>query len=228
MHHVTVVDASDLAVTIITGHRPELLEQTLTSLLASTPGLLETAFVAILHNGADTPTADVLERFDHLRIFDHITTSSATMHIGQAAAAMLGTSPPRPYVLHLEDDWTCDGAPDGWYPSARQMLDDYPGVGQVRLRVNTEPVRRNHAITREWITWEEGPPGYYVATGAHYTLNPSLMRSADTPTVWVNPDSETGAQMRYDATGWETLQQIPGVFRHIGGGRSLRRGQVPR
>lgn len=221
-------DASDLAVTIITGHRPDLLEQTLSTLIESTPGLLETAWVAVLHNGADAATAEVLERFAERDIFDHISSSPDTLHIGQAAAAMLGYHPPRPYVLHLEDDWRSDGAPDGWYESARQVLADHPRIGQVRLRADDEPTRPLNMVTRERIRWEDGPDGYRFASNAHYSLNPSLMRSADTPAVWINPDSETGAQMRYHDLGWSTAQQVPGVFRHIGGGRSLRRGQVAR
>jgi predicted O-methyltransferase YrrM len=216
------VDASDVAVTMVTGNRPDLLMQTITSLQHCAPGLLATAHVAVLHNGADAATARVLDKCDFI---DHRATTRELVDVGPAAASMLGTPAPRPYVLHLEDDWIAATTIGGWLDRARAALDD-PRIGQVRLRHRGDKVLARHMVTRQPIDWRTGPDGHVVAS-AHYTLNPSLMRAADTPTIWNTGDGEAQAQGRFVAQGWLTAQAVPGVFRHTGDGKSLRLRQVP-
>lgn len=217
------VDATDVAVTVVTGGRPQLLAATLDSLTAHAPGLLETAYVAVLVNGADAATMAVLDEREHL--LDHRVVIRERLPIGTTAHAMLATPAPRPYTLHLEDDWVCATTVPGWLHRARRVLVERPDVGQVRLRHTGDQVLTRHMITRRPIDWQPSAHGHLVAH-AHYTLNPSLMRSADTPAVWAQPDGENSAARRFSATGALTAQAVPGVFLHTGDGKSLRLGQV--
>lgn len=219
--HPQPVDASDIAVTLVTGGRPDLLSATLAHLERAAPGLLESAWVAVLQNGPDPVTARVLGVYAEL--IDHRTRLDTRLPIGDTAAAMLGSAPPRPYVLHLEDDWAAATTVPGWLDRARAALDD-PRIGQVRLRHRGDTVLGRHMVTRRPIDWRPGPDGHLTGV-AHYTLNPSLMRSADTPRVWDTPDGETAAMRRFYSTGLLTAQAVPGVFRHLGDGHSLRLGQ---
>ncbi len=223
------VDASDVAVTIVTGGRPTLLASTLASVRTCAPDLLESAWVAVLHNGGDPATRDVLDH--HGSLINHRAVTPTVLPVGQAAHAMLGTAPPRPYTLHLEDDWVACTTRQGWLDRARDLLVTHPRVAQVRLRHRGDQVRDRHMVTKRPIRWVPEPNGGdcpcdSLIGQAHYTLNPSLMRSADLPRVWAYPDGEDQAMRRYTAEGWATAQASPGVFRHIGEGRSLRLGQV--
>lgn len=217
------LDASDVAVTVVTGGRADLLARTLASLETYAPGLLESAFVAVLQNGPDPDTTRILDVYGDL--WNQRAAINERLPIGRTAAAMLATSPPRPYVLHLEDDWLAATCASGWLDRARTALDD-PRIGQVRLRHRGDLVLGKHMVTRKRIDWQPGPDGHVVGH-AHYTLNPSLMRSADTPQVWEAADGEAGAQRRFNATGLLTAQAVPGVFQHLGDTASLRLGHRP-
>lgn len=214
------VEAGDVAVTLLTGGRPDLLAATVASVLRGAPGLLETAHVAVLHNGPDPATAALIDSWGWV---DHLTVLEDRLPVAQAALALLGFPPPRQYTLHLEDDWQVATLDLSWLDRARAVLADEPDVGQVRLRHRGEPVLKTHMVTRRPITWSPGLHGTEVAS-AHYTLNPSLMRSAQVAELWPAPD-ERGAARQMAWRGWTTAQMVPGVFRHIGGGASLRRGE---
>lgn len=218
------VDASDVCVTIVTGRRPQLLAATLDALQRNTPGLLESAYVSVLHNGGDPDTQHVLDGCDFI---NYRVMSADLMPVGVAAHAMLSTPPPGRFSLHLEDDWLACTTVPGWLDRARHVLDTDPQIGQVRLRHTGDRVMAKHMITRRPIGWTDGPAGHLVGV-AHYTLNPSLMRSEDTPKIWDAQNSEQGAQIAFTGTGWKTAQAVPGVFRHAGDGQSLRLGQVVR
>jgi glycosyltransferase involved in cell wall biosynthesis len=215
------VDASDVAVTLVTGGRADLLAKTLGSLDATAPGLLQSAHVAVLQNGVDPATTSVLDAYGDL--WDHRVVVSQRLPIGQTASAMLGHPAPRTYVLHLEDDWLAATTVPGWLDRARAALND-PRIGQVRLRHRGDRVLSRHMVTRQPIDWQPGPDGH-VTAHAHYTLNPSLMRAEDTPKIWDADDGETGAMRRFVGTGMLTAQAVPGVFQHLGDGHSLRLGQ---
>lgn len=223
------VDASDVAVTIVTGGRPDLLANTIGTLQACAPGLLETAHVAVLENGVDTvaprgfTTADVLN--DNADLIDVHTALDDRIPVGTAAGALLGFPPPRPYTLHLEDDWIACTTDETWLTRARAILAENPDLHQVRLRHAAEPVMTRHMLTRRPLHWDEGPHGSRVAP-AHYTLNPSLMRSDEVAQLWP-ADTENGAARQFYNLGWRVAQLEPGVFRHIGDGASLRLGQRP-
>lgn len=219
---VRVDCGGQIAVTLLTGGRPDLLARTVASLTALAPGLLETAHVAVLHNGADPGTAALLDTYGWV---DHLTVLQDRLPVAQAAMALLGFPPPRPYVLHLEDDWQVATADTTWLLRAVQVLQEDPRVGQVRLRHRGQTVLKTHMVTRRPLWWTPGPCGTEIAA-AHYTLNPSLMRSEQVPQLWPAPN-ERAAARTFHNLGWLVAQMLPGVFRHIGEGASLRLGERP-
>lgn len=227
-----ILDASDIAITLLTGDRPDLLARTLMSLRNGAPGLLSSAHVAVVQNGPDTPDAtpepgystdDILGMFH--QYIDTFTLLRDRLPVGQATTALLGYPPPRPYTLHLEDDWQAVTADITWLDRARQVLTDHADIHQVRLRHAGETVMARHMLTRRPLMWQPGPYGTRTAP-AHYTLNPSLMRSAEVAELWP-ADGENGAARQFYNRGWKVAQMEPGVFRHIGGGASLRLGERP-
>jgi hypothetical protein len=213
-----VWDAQDVTVAILTGQRPELLEQTLKSL---PDWLWDQAQFIVFHNGADKATTDVLNQWDFdLRIYhrgDLLSIGPAVSMLMQHAAGT-GTR----YIIHLEDDWLFTGDPEDnlWLADAKRALESAK-VGLVRLRQADEPTLKRNMVTRRPIVWKPVPgQGFNLSDNAHYTLNPTLMRIVDLP--WP-ATGETHAQRIFDALGWRSAQLTPGVFRHIGGENSLRR-----
>lgn len=212
------VDASDTAVTLLTGARPDLLAATVASVRAAAPGLLSTAHVTVLHNGGDEPTAALLDRW---RWIDRrIVHTGPLLSVGQAVSALLDAVPDGPqFWLHLEDDWQAATVTTCWFEAARSVLHRTPGVGQVRLRHQGQTVHGRHMATGRPIVWRAGGAGWVIGQ-AHYTLNPSLMRLVDAHRIWP-ASGEPQAMRRAASAGWYVAQLTPGVFHHLGGDRSL-------
>jgi hypothetical protein len=91
----------------------------------------------------------------------------------------------------------------------------------VRLRHAEERVLPYYEITRKEIAWKPGQ-GFRQAPAAHFTFNPSLIRRTDIPKIYPC-SSEHHAQIRFLEAGLGTAQLEPGIFRHIGGGKSRKR-----
>lgn len=212
----STVDASDVAVTILTGRRPDLLAATVASLTTAAPGLLQSAHVTVLHNGTDAKTAALLDGWPWVDAID--THHGSMLPVGAAVSRLAAALPDRPLWLHLEDDWTAATTVPGWLDVARDMLAD-PQVGQVRLRHRGQPVHTRHMTTGQPIRWTRHHPGALVGE-AHYTCNPSLMRTADAVVVWP-ADSERAAMHTFATRGWQVAQLDPGVFHHTGAAQSL-------
>lgn len=213
------VDASQVTLTILTGSRPDLLDATLTSLADRAPGLIESAAVRVLVNGGDPDTLAVADKHD-LGAATEITDSLEPIGPAVSRLAAWAADSGRPYWLHLEDDWTIATGHTGWLDEAIATLADHPSVSQVRLRHYTEPVLDRHMATGRRIAWR--PHAMGVVAEAHWTLNPALMRTVDIGRVWP-ASGERHAQRRAHQAGMRTVvQHLPGVWVHIGGGRSLR------
>lgn len=210
------VDAGSIAVTVLTGRRPQHLAVTVAALAHGSPGLLETAHVTVLHNGGDPATADLLDGYPWI---NQRLSTTTWLSVGQAVTKLVAAAGQRPYVLHLEDDWSAATLDPGWLATAVAALAD-PRVGQVRLRHRGEPVRSRHMATGRPITWTPAGDGRWRTGVAHYTLNPTLMRRPDLVKLWP-ASGEREAMRKFLTTGLHVAQLDPGVFVHTGADRSL-------
>lgn len=220
-----LAEAADaVALTLLSGRRLSLLRRTLASLPEP---LLERAWVALLVNG-DDPETEAFART--LRFVDRLLVEPGdVLPIGPALSRLVREIPAsRRFHLHLEDDWECRADGGGWLGEAEAILDAEPSIGQVRLRHAKQRVRTRHMVTAKPIAWEKR-----TLTGvrcrvapAHFTFNPSLVRTRDLPRIFPCTD-EYHAQRRFHGPRLalrrpRVAQLVPGVFHHIGEGRSLR------
>lgn len=198
-----------LTIGVLTGMRPDLLAQTLEAFSSKQPSIWEEATKVVVHNSGDRPTRDVLDEYDW---DDRLTLHGPLRSIAEASHQLLALADDagEEYFLRLEDDWEATSA--AWFDDAVDLL---KLSGQVRLRRSDEPVMANHRVTKKRINWQAQPSGHLWSRSAHYTHNPSLMRTADAVSLTGYSD-EIDAARRYHDAGWASAQLIPGVFRHLG------------
>lgn len=212
------LDASDVALTILTGRRPRALATLLDSLRAEAPGLLETAGVMIMHNGGaagdDPLTAELINQVAAAKL-----ETSSLYGIGRATSLLERATRQsgRKFWLHLEDDWRLATLDPGWLGQAKLAL-TAPGVAQVRLRHASEPVLGKHMVTGKPITWggAETLP-MLQSPDAHLTFNPFLtVVGRLTPAF---PCSDEGDMQRraHALNHRKVVQLYPGAFVHTGG-----------
>lgn len=210
-----------LLVTILTGSRPLLLERTLASLAAHHGPLIEDAEMLVLHNGGDSATSQILDRYlDVLGDVASITVTPTLFGIGEAASYLFGLAvqTDADFLLHLEDDW--EAYPGDWYSQAVGLLED--GAFQVRLRRSVEHSLPRHMVTKRPIRWHTGSHHRYTGD-AHYTLNPSLIRLADLKKGWPASGEQDAQRKFWEAGCRQVAQLVPGIWSHIGEEDSLRR-----
>lgn len=207
------VDSSMITVTLLTGFRPELLNRTIANLRNYAPGLLETAHVKVLCNGGDGASAQFLAQQGWVDQFD--AHSGIQLPVGAAVSRLMSDLPDRPYLMHLEDDWELCTTYDFWLGSALIALED-ENVKQVRLRHRGESVRDYNMSNGKKIIWERATSQYLIGN-AHYTLNPSIMRTEDVLDIWP-AHSEARAMHKFRGM---VAQLNPGAFWHIGKNQSL-------
>lgn len=214
-----------VVITLLAGGRPHLLKRTIEGIRP----LLDLAQVS-LHvqlNQPDEPSRAVAaELLDDLagRITVSFPADRAVMPIGQAvtecarAAADSGAE----FWLHLEDDWLADTADEWWLHRACGVLNRRAGVGQVRLRHIGERTLPYHMLTKRAITWTADLDlGAQIAAEAHWTFNPSLVRTSHIAGVFAAAGltGERHAQEITHNAGYRGVAQLyPGAFRHLGGG----------
>lgn len=206
-----------LTIAVLTGHRPALLSATLEAMASRQAGIWGTATRVVVHNGADPATSEVLDRYQ----WHHRTVLEGRLRsIAEASQYLmqLVADADQPYVMRLEDDWEADETV--WWDDAVGLLEE---CGQVRLRKADEPVMTDHRITGRPIRWQDTTNGHRWAPSAHFTHNPTLMRTWDLIALAGYTDEVDAARRMVDA-GWASAQHQPGVFRHLGAGRlSLKR-----
>lgn len=208
-----------LIVTILTGRRPHLLEQTLKSTLIKIWFPVGTTVIAF-NNGNDPLTQVVLNGW-----LGRVKHSTDWLSIGEAtsACAKLALTLSWDYWLHLEDDWECLASPEGWLDESIALLASGK-VDQIRLRDASEKVLKKHMVTGAPIRWKK--EGNFDIGEAHLTFNPFLMRVSDISDAFPC-EGERDAQRKWLAAGHKMVaQHHPGLFRHIGGGESLRGKQT--
>lgn len=212
----------NVALTLLTGNRPHLLAETLRRLKQQVPRLLAEAVVIVMVNGRDDQTRRLLQRVTYIdQWVDHagsvLPVGTATSRLLQKVQAFKQVD----YVLHLEDDWGFKGGGLDWLDQARCLLRALPQVGQVRLRHVSEQVLNHHMITGAPIVWQQRG-AFRISPAAHFTFNPSLVRSADIAKIFP-VTGERQAQAKFLKQGWATAQLVPGQFSHLGEVQSLRR-----
>lgn len=199
-----------LTIAVLTGRRPALLKQTLEAFERHHPDVWHDATRVVVHNTGDVETAEVLDGYewDARRVLDGELRSiaQASLHLIELAAQA-----DQRYVLRLEDDW--EALPVPFYDDAVRLLDEIGG--QVRLRAYDERVLAQHRITKQRIVWTTRADGHRVTRSAHYTHNPSLMRTWDLVAM-SGYDDEIDAARRFLDAGHATSQHVPGAFRHLG------------
>jgi predicted O-methyltransferase YrrM len=220
------IDASDTVITILTGQRPDLLGATLGALESRAPGLLETATVAILNNGADEDTSRVVRMLHRTAPHAKEHRTKALLPIGPATSSLasLARDSGQAYWLHLEDDWQLATAHPGWFDEARHLLRTRALVHQVRLRHLTEPTLLRHMYTKKPIVWRGDlePTASALLAQAHWTFNPALTRVSEIGDIFPTSGEPWAIRKAHEQTmDTHIAQHVPGVFRHIGGTDSL-------
>jgi hypothetical protein len=206
-----------VTVTVLTGARPGLLDDTLTHL---PDGLVDTATVIVLVNGGDADTLAVCDRHRLAERGAKIATTDTLVGVGDAMGVLAGlVDTSSPWWLHLEDDWRFHTLDDTWLDAARLALRD-PTVAQVRLRHHSEPVLATHMVTGQAIVWHPHPVGRVA--DAHLTLNPNLMRTVDAHRLWPSPGERAAQRVGHRSGLRRVVQLHPGAFHHTGGDESLR------
>ena len=201
-----------LAISVLTGQRPDLLARTLETFATHHRQIWESATRTVFHNSGDPETAEVLDRYQW---HDRAIHLGGLLGIGAASNVLAEQALDTRcgYILRLEDDWYAD--PIEWWDDALQLADR---TGQVRLRRLSETRATRCLICRQAIRWRE-LGGHLVADDAHYSYNPTLMRRDMFASVLPHVD-ERDDRRRFH--GHPISQHVPGVFAHAGG-RSLRK-----
>lgn len=209
----------DLVVTILTGRRPHLLERTLKALAGFWDW--DDMVACVLVNGTDAETLQVLTDW----LPDGACGVDRWLSIGEAtsACARLALSSECRYWLHLEDDWEALRNPKGWYEESCAILDSHT-ADQVRLRDSNEKVLKHHMVTGRPIRWRDG--GNFKVGEAHLTFNPALMLTHHIPDAFPCSGERVAQRKWLKAGHTKVAQHVPGIWRHIGGGESLRGDQA--
>lgn len=198
----------DVTITILTGGRPNYLRETLVSLQSNIKEIADANIVAMV-NGADLPSLQILKDFPWIK---KTLTTPRMLPIGQATSRLykVAAESRLPFWMHLEDDWRCIAT--DWLAQAKEILANKQ-IGQVRLRKATERVLSKHMIKHTEIRWKD--QGRARVADAHYTFNPSLVRTADVASLFPC-NGEIDAMRKFVATKRLVAQSVPGAFVHIG------------
>ena len=224
------VDGSDIVLTILTGARPGLLDQTLDGVERHLPGLLATAEVHVLINGGDAPTVEVINR-RRRPLWKVTSRPGPIVSIGEATSwcAAQALTSDRPYWMHLEDDWRAHKA-DGALDMARHLLATHPEVSQVRLRQaaeggygeRAEQWAKVNIVTHQRLVWVEHGAWSY-SPDCHFTQTPFLVRSEDAGDAYP-ASGEPDAMRRWRGAGHLGVGRLlSGIFTHLGGEDSLKK-----
>jgi hypothetical protein len=157
------------------------------------------------------------------------TYPDATILSGPERLGMMGSvdrlyaAVETPFIFHLEDDWET-GAPVD-FAAAKRVLESRPQVSVVCMRAFSELKPRHRASARGFT--EAGCEFRLMQPDVHpewygYTANPGLLRKAFwEPYRPISRWTHDGFSAHVKAEGFEVAFMLPGVARHIGGGRHV-------
>lgn len=212
--------ADDVVVTILAGGRPDLLSRQ----LASGIPWLGAEVVAVL-NSHDGRSAGALTALGiPFEVPEEGRLHTAIIGAGVAHCAHLAIQSGKRYWLHLEDDWEMSTADGSWLSRAIEALDVRKEIKQVRLRHVGERVLPYNMITRRTLSWRADHELGIATDEAHWTFNPSLVRTSEVAPIFARELITASAERRAQEIfkGDVVAQLYPGAFHHIGEGhRSL-------
>jgi len=214
-----------LVITILTGRRLPLLQDTVAGMTRCDPNILRRAHVIAYLNGKDPKTKSWLSGQKWIDNLIYRSTDKPEP-IGNAVsrlAALVTEVPQARYTLHLEDDWRCVAPHGGFLLDAEAILKTNPRIGQVRMRSVYETVLGHHMITGRKAPWRQATVAGVKCkvAGLHYTFNPALVRVEDLDKIYP-ANHENVAAKKYMRHFPLVAQLVPGAFRHTGDNKSLR------
>lgn len=204
-----------MVVTILTGKRAVVLDNSIQSILKNCPKIFDEK-VIIFNNAGDRETKDVIAKYN---FFDRVIENFGVLSIGEAISLLASAvyTDKHKYWLSMEDDFICTG---DQLELAKQILNDNPEVGQVRLRRADDGGLPYHMVTKQTLVWQK--KGDYKTAHAHRTFNNSLTRVADIPKCFPCTGEKHCQTLWHEAGMHVVAQIIPGMFKHDDKGNSLR------
>lgn len=188
------------------GGRPDLLEDTLTSLLPHNGQFFDAIFIS--NDVGDQQTSDVAREFAPTATILHHETRMGH----HATVDDLYERVTTPYIFHCEDDWHFD--PVAFVPEALALLEANPTASLVSVRQT--------GCLYHW----SGQPHPFTPKPAWsgYGFNPGLLRRS----LWkeVGPFSrfrtEREINRAVEAMALSIHPLLPGLCYHTGGGRHVK------
>lgn len=201
------------------GGRPDLLEETLRTLIPYNGQFFDAAFVT--NDRGDAATDEVVRRL--LPEATLLTHKTALGH--HASVDEMYGMVQTPFIFHCEDDWAFDPVP--FVPMAVEAMHVLPLVSHVSMR-QTESFRRHYQRQRQFFPPLALPGGGYARRLSEggwrgFSFNPSLVPLS----LWkrIGPyaqyKSEKDINLAVEAAGLERAFLVPGVYYHLGDGRHV-------
>lgn len=202
----------NITLTLTIGKRPDMLAQTLDSLLS------RTNFVNIIaiNDFGDDATNRVFTKFCPRGQLINPELSSGH----HAAIDRLYRDLHTPYVFHCEDDWLFERTPD--LDSAVTLLSSDQRISSVCFR-QIQDFDLEPSLLEQLQTTKSGSLEYYRLDGLHeqwhgYTFNPHLIKSQTLTTIkrFSNFKKERHVSRLLRQKGKHVAYLHPGSCRHIG------------
>jgi hypothetical protein len=188
------------------GGRPDLLEDTLTSLLPHNGQFFDAILIA--NDVGDQQTSDVARQFaPGATILHHETRMGHHATVDDLYGRVT-----TPYIFHCEDDWHFD--PVAFVPDALALLEANPTASLVSVRQS--------ACLYHWR--HEPHPFLPPPDWNGYGFSPCLTRRALWQEIgpFANFDNERAIDLAVTARGLAIHSLVPGICYHTGGGRHVK------
>jgi hypothetical protein len=201
------------------GGRPDLLDQTLKSLLSHNRQFFSD-FCFVNDFGDDETNRVIFSHVPQARLFSHAVQKGHHYSIDEMYASV-----ETPFIFHCEDDWLFD--PVAFIPACFDVLLSDKTASQVTVR--DADCQKTWEIFPEQVTCMAGDQKYQKSRSlsindwGHYSFNPSLLRKD----LWlqIGPFQKFYKERDINdacmAKGLTSARLVPGVCRHIGDGRHM-------
>jgi hypothetical protein len=205
---------SDVTLCVTAGGRPDLLRQTLESLLAANAQFFSA--IVITNDFGDEATDEVAKSICHHATLIHHPVQQGQLRTSDEAYAHITSE----FIFHCEDDWLFES--EAFVPACKSLLKRLPNVSGVATR-KRDTMDPKLEIKRS----EIDGIGYFKVKSplswGSFTFNPSLLRRR----LWLDhgPYARFGTErfisLHLKRLGASSAYLDPGVSRHSGEGRHL-------